>query len=76
MADKIIPSPLTINKSHLSFILPLCYSSKKKAEFAKTLKRKGFTLFQLEDKSKDDNIYEKSKNTRDFSRGMNWLELE
>ncbi len=57
MTDKIITTPLTINKSHLSFILPLGYNSKRKAEFAKSLKRKGFSLFQLEDSSMDDNIY-------------------
>ena len=57
MTDKIITSPLTINESHLSFILPLGYNSKRKSEFAKVLKRNGFSFFQLKHNSMDANIY-------------------
>lgn len=59
MTDKIITSPLTINESHLSFILPLGYNNKRKSEFAKSLKRNGFSFFQLENDSMDDTIYGK-----------------
>jgi hypothetical protein len=57
MTEKIITSPLSINQSHLSFILPLGYDTKRKFEFACSLEENGFTFFQLKKDSMDDNIY-------------------
>jgi hypothetical protein len=57
MPEKVITSPLTINQSHLSFILPLGYDTKRKSVFAKSLERNGFSFFDLENNSVDDNIY-------------------
>ncbi|WP_172369082.1 hypothetical protein [Sporosarcina jiandibaonis] len=57
MTEKVITSPLTINQSHLSFILPLGYDTKRKSEFARALESNGFSFFQLENNTVDDNIY-------------------
>lgn len=48
---------LDIQRSHISFILPIGYNNRKKKDFTQTLKKHGYTYFQIDEDSREKDIY-------------------
>ena len=57
MKKTALINKLDIQRSHMSFILPIGYNERKKNDLAQTLKQNGYRYFQLNDKSSDADIY-------------------
>ena len=57
MQEKVLIHELDIQRSHLTFILPVGYNEKKKYDFAQTLKENGYIYFQIDEDLKKMDIY-------------------
>ena len=57
MKKTALINKLDIQRSHISFILPIGYNEKKKNDLAKTLKQNGYRYFQIDDNLSEMDIY-------------------
>lgn len=57
MEKTALMNKLDIQRSHMSFILPIGYNDRKKKDFARTLNKNGYTYFQIDENIGEMDIY-------------------
>lgn len=57
MQKNVLINKLGIQRSHMSFILPVGYNERKKNAFSQTLVKNGYTYFQIDDYLSEMDIY-------------------
>lgn len=57
MQKTVLINKLDIQRSHMSFILPIGYNDRKKNDFSQTLKKSGYSYFQMDENLSGMDIY-------------------
>ena len=57
MPNTVLINKLEIQRSHMSFILPIGYNGRRKNEFGQTLKKNGYSYFRMDENLNEMDIY-------------------